>query len=114
MNTQRFKHKLGGTLAFALLVTLSTQAQELRQLSVSKPQAIADLRTTYGAALLKAKWYVQNTNGRNRILTGVEGFVPIREFGARKLNSIIMVSSAVPTRTDGYIARNGSEHICIE
>jgi gluconolactonase len=34
-------------------------AQETRHLAVDKPQAIADLRTTEGAALLNAKWYVQ-------------------------------------------------------
>jgi gluconolactonase len=34
-------------------------AQETRQLAVDKPQAIADLKTTEGAALVNAKWYVQ-------------------------------------------------------
>lgn len=34
-------------------------AQELRQLSVDKPQAIADLRTNAGAALVNAQWYFQ-------------------------------------------------------
>ena len=35
-------------------------AQETRQLAVDKPQAIADLKTTEGAALVSAKWFVQN------------------------------------------------------
>lgn len=34
-------------------------AQETRQLAVDKPQAIADLKTTEGAALVHAKWFVQ-------------------------------------------------------
>ncbi len=33
--------------------------QEIRQLAVDKPQAIADLRTVEGAALVNAKWFVQ-------------------------------------------------------
>jgi len=34
-------------------------AQETRQLAVDKPQAIADLKTEAGAALVDARWYVQ-------------------------------------------------------
>jgi gluconolactonase len=37
-------------------------AQETRQLAVDKPQAIADLRTESGSALVNAHWYVQNAN----------------------------------------------------
>ena len=37
-------------------------AQETRQLAVDKPQAIADLKTTAGAALVDARWYVQNAH----------------------------------------------------
>ena len=37
-------------------------AQETRQLAVGKPQAIADLKTTEGAALVSAKWFVQNAD----------------------------------------------------
>jgi len=35
-------------------------AQENRQLTIARPDAIADLRTLHGADLVKAKWYVQN------------------------------------------------------
>jgi len=35
-------------------------AQETRQLAVDKPQAIADLKTKEGAAVVSAKWFVQN------------------------------------------------------
>jgi len=47
-----------------LLITCHAQlaialSQETRQLAVDKPAAIADLKTTEGAALVNAKWYVQ-------------------------------------------------------
>jgi gluconolactonase len=38
------------------------QAQESRQLSVDKPQAVADLRTTAGAALVDAHWFIQDAH----------------------------------------------------
>jgi gluconolactonase len=41
-------------------VSIVVFAQETRQLAVDKPQAIADLKTTEGAALVSAKWFVQN------------------------------------------------------
>ncbi len=44
------------------LISSAIFAQETRQLAVDKPQAIADLKTTEGAALVDAKWYVQNAN----------------------------------------------------
>jgi gluconolactonase len=37
-------------------------AQETRQLAVDKPQSIADLKTTEGAALVDARWYVQDAH----------------------------------------------------
>jgi len=37
-------------------------AQETRQLAVDKPNAIADLKTSAGAALVNAKWFVQPAN----------------------------------------------------
>lgn len=37
-------------------------AQELREISIDKPSAIADLKTTEGAASVNAKWYVQSTD----------------------------------------------------
>ena len=42
-----------------LLLVINISAQETRQLSVAKPQAIADLKTEAGAALVGAKWFVQ-------------------------------------------------------
>jgi gluconolactonase len=44
---------------FLLLLCVALFAQETRQLSVNKPQAIADLKTTEGAVLVNAKWFVQ-------------------------------------------------------
>lgn len=46
-------------LLFLLLAGMVLFAQENRQLAVDKPQAIADLKTETGAALLQAKWFVQ-------------------------------------------------------
>ena len=46
-------------LSIILLRVLHIAAQETRFLSVDKPQAIADLRTNEGAALVNAKWFVQ-------------------------------------------------------
>jgi len=43
-----------GVLGFTLI-----HAQETRQLAVDKPQAIADLKTVEGAALVSAKWFIQ-------------------------------------------------------
>ena len=44
------------------LCSQTIYAQETRQLAVDKPQAIADLRTESGSALVNAHWYVQNAN----------------------------------------------------
>ena len=52
--------KIYALLLIALLVAAIAFSQETRQLAVDKPQAIADLRTNEGAALVNAKWYVQN------------------------------------------------------
>lgn len=46
-------------LLAAILATVVVLAQETRQLAVDKPQAVADLKSTEGAALVNAKWYVQ-------------------------------------------------------
>ncbi len=43
----------------AIAIAVAASAQETRQLAVDKPQAIADLKTNEGAALVNAKWYVQ-------------------------------------------------------
>src|SRR5258708_28136539 len=42
-----------------LLLSIITFSQETRQLAIGKPDAIADLKTTEGAALVNAKWFVQ-------------------------------------------------------
>src|SRR3954462_5444936 len=48
---------------FILSVSLvaTVQAQETRQLA-DRPDAIADLKTSEGAALVNAKWYVQEVD----------------------------------------------------
>lgn len=42
-----------------LLISVFAMAQEIRQLAVDKPVAVADLKTTEGAALVAARWFVQ-------------------------------------------------------
>jgi hypothetical protein len=56
---ERYIHLRRRLLALFVLISILSQAQETRQLAVDKPQAIADLRTTEGAALVNARWYVQ-------------------------------------------------------
>ena len=46
-------------LIIALLAAVLSFSQETRQLSTGKPQAVADLKTIEGAALVNAGWYVQ-------------------------------------------------------
>lgn len=46
-------------LIIALLAAVLLFSQETRQLSTGKPQAVADLKTIEGAALVNAGWYVQ-------------------------------------------------------
>lgn len=41
------------------LISLRLFAQEVRQLTIDKPEAIADLKTIEGAALVNASWMVQ-------------------------------------------------------
>ncbi len=47
---------------FFSLLSYKLFAQETRLLTVDKPQAIADLKTNEGAALVNAKWFVQNAH----------------------------------------------------
>ncbi|MGE5107664.1 MAG: SMP-30/gluconolactonase/LRE family protein [Sphingobacteriales bacterium] len=49
-------------LLILLFASIILFAQETRQLAVDKPQAIADLKTTEGAALVSAKWFIQNAH----------------------------------------------------
>ncbi|MBS1598789.1 MAG: SMP-30/gluconolactonase/LRE family protein [Bacteroidetes bacterium] len=46
-------------LLICLLIAFMVHGQETRQLSVDKPQAIADLKSIEGAALVNAKWFIQ-------------------------------------------------------
>jgi len=51
--------KIYAFIIASILLAIAVSAQETRQLSVNKPQAIADLKTTDGVSLVNAKWYVQ-------------------------------------------------------
>lgn len=46
-------------ILFFSLLSFKLFAQETRQLAVDKPIAVADLKTTEGASLVNAKWFVQ-------------------------------------------------------
>ena len=46
-------------LATCIWQLVTVTAQEIRQLAVDKPTAIADLKTIEGAALVDARWFVQ-------------------------------------------------------
>ena len=48
-----------------LLRSVVVLSQETRQIAVGKPDAIADLKTIAGSALVNAKWYVQPANIEN-------------------------------------------------
>ena len=49
-----------------IAIAAIASAQETRQLAVGKPQAIADLKSTSGAALVNAKWFVQPARIQNK------------------------------------------------
>ncbi len=53
-------------LIIGLVLAVITRAQETRQLAVNKPQAIADLKTTGGASLVQARWWVQPAHIHDR------------------------------------------------
>lgn len=52
-------------LFLLLLIGIIAFSQEIRQLAVDKPNAIADLKTNEGAAILQAKWFVQPAHIRD-------------------------------------------------
>ena len=58
--------KIYALILAAILTAIAVSGQESRQLSVAKPQAIADLRTTEGASLVNAKWYIQGAHVREK------------------------------------------------
>ena len=51
--------KLYALLLAMILLAVAVFSQEIRHLTVDKPEAVVDLRTVEGAALVNAKWYVQ-------------------------------------------------------
>jgi len=50
----------------ALALSCALMAQETRQLAVDKPQAVADLRTNEGAALVQGKWSIREATIREK------------------------------------------------
>ena len=79
-------------LLAALLAVVIAFAQETRQLAVDKPQAIADLRTTEGAALVNAKWYVQPAHIENK-----EFYLPGPQKGGGDAMRLYPTGSAIQT-----------------
>ena len=53
-------------MILAIAIAAIASAQETRQLAVNKPQAIADLKTNEGAALVNAKWFIQSAHVQNK------------------------------------------------
>lgn len=58
--------KIYALLLIMVLLAVAVSAQETRQLSVNKPQAIADLKSKEGALLVNAKWYVQEAHVQDK------------------------------------------------
>ncbi len=81
------------TLVVFLLALVMT-AQETRQLAVDKPQAIADLRTENGAALLQAKWYVQPAHIREK-----DFYLPGPQSGGGDALHLYPTGAAIKTQT---------------
>jgi gluconolactonase len=52
-------------LFLLLLIGIAVFAQENRQLAIGRPDAVADLKTNEGVALVNAKWYVQEAHVRD-------------------------------------------------
>jgi len=80
-------------LLAALLAAVIAYAQETRQLAVDKPQAIADLRTTEGAALVNARWYVQPAHIENK-----EFYLPGPQKGGGDAMRLYPTGSAIQTQ----------------
>lgn len=57
--------KLQPILVLILSMNTSGFAQENRQLTIGRPDAIVDLKSTQGADLVNAKWYVQDAHVRD-------------------------------------------------
>lgn len=81
-------------LLIAILFGIIVFAQETRQLAVDKPQAIADLKTTEGAALVNAKWYVQPAHVHEKDFN-----LPGPQKGAGDTLSLYPTGAAIKTHT---------------
>jgi gluconolactonase len=75
-------------------MALQAFSQETRQLTVGKPQAIADLRTIEGAALVNAKWYVQPAHTRDK-----QFYLPGPQKGGGDALPLYPTGKAIQTQT---------------
>ena len=75
-------------------------AQELREISVDKPSAIADLKTNEGAALINAKWYTQAADIKE---------VGFRRPGPALADALLLYPSGRPIITNTISPQLGSK-----
>lgn len=75
-------------------MALPAFSQETRQLTVGKPQAIADLRTIEGASLVNAKWYVQPAHIRDK-----QFYLPGPQKGGGDALPLYPTGKAIQTQT---------------
>lgn len=87
-------------LACVIGFIVSVHAQEIRQLAIDKPAAIADLRTLAGAALLNAKWHTQPVHVKSQ---------PFRAPGPSTTDALLLYPTGVPVETHSLHPQFGAE-----
>lgn len=86
--------KIYALLLIMVLLAVAVSAQETRQLSVNKPQAIADLKSKEGALLVNAKWYVQEAHVQDKNF-----FLPGPQKGGGDALLLYPTGAAIKTNT---------------
>jgi gluconolactonase len=86
-------------LSVTVMYTYILQAQETRLLSTGKPGAIADLKTTEGAALVNAEWYVQKAE-----IQTIDFKLP----GASASDMLLLYPTGAPVKTNTIHPQIGS------
>src|SRR5262245_58187141 len=81
-------------IVVAIAIAVVASAQETRQLAVNKPQAIADLKTNEGAALVNARWYVQPAHIQDKNF-----FLPGPQKGGADVMLLYPTGAAIKTHT---------------
>ncbi|CAN5727593.1 hypothetical protein BH10BAC3_BH10BAC3_05500 [soil metagenome] len=86
-------------ICIAMMQVYMLQAQETRLLSTGKPDAIADLKTDEGAALVSAKWYVQKAEIRT---------IDFKLPGASATDMLLLYPTGAPVKTNTIYPQIGS------